>query len=365
MVKEAFDSNYITAGGPMAERFEREVAAKTGIPHAAAVSSGTDALALAYCELGVGRGDVVFCSDLTFIASIGPAIHAGAKPVFIDSDPATWCMDPALLAEALSDAKKRGKMPKCVTAVDLYGQCCDYDAIESVCKEYGVPLLVDAAEALGATFKGRSAGDAGFAGVLSFNGNKIITTSGGGMLVSRDEAVVARARKRSQQSREAFPWYEHAEVGHNYRLGNVNAAIGLGQLEHLDAILEKKRRIFARYEKELAQALQAMPEAPYGRCSRWLSVFTLKDAHDAKRRTGTDGTPSKRVLALVEALSRERIEARPVWKPMHLQPCFKGCRVYGGSVSGHCFAHGVCLPSGAGLTAVQQSRVVDAVLRAL
>ena len=351
MVKEAFDSNYITAGGPMVARFEREMEARTGIPHAAAVSAGTAALSLAYRELGVGRGDIVFCSDLTFIASIGPAIHAGAKPVFIDSNPATWCIDPALLEEALFDAQKRGKIPKCVTVVDLYGQCCDYDAIEAICARYGVPLLVDAAEAFGATYKTRSAGDAGFAGVLSFNGNKIMTTSGGGMLLSRDAAVIERARKRSQQSREEKPWYEHVEIGHNYRLGNVNAAIGLGQLAHFDAMLEKKRRIFARYDRELAGLMQEMPEASYGRCSRWLSVFLLDDGG--------------RVMPLIDSLAKEAIEARPVWKPMHLQPCFKGCKCYGGAVSERLFAHGICLPSGAGLTAPQQSRVIRSVKRIL
>lgn len=355
MMKEAYDSGFVTPCGPMVDRFEKELAARMGIPFAAAVCGGTAGLALIYHELGVSKGDYVFCSDLTFIASIGPAVRRGATPVFIDSDPKTWMIDPKLLKKALDEAKEADKLPKCVTIVDLYGQCCDYDAIEKICRKYNVPLVVDAAEALGATYKGRSAGDAGFACAVSFNGNKIITTSGGGMLLCRDEGVVQRARKRSQQSREGFIWYEHKEVGYNLRLSNISAAIGIGQLKYLDKMLAKKRAIFVKYEKAFKGLLEPMPNAPYGESSRWLSVFLCEPTTDDFT------TVSPRVTELVEKLKEKNIESRPVWKPMHLQPCFKGCKCYGGKVSERLFSNGICLPSGVGLTAAEQNRVIKAV----
>lgn len=355
MMKDAYDSGFVTPCGPMVDRFEKEIATKMKIPYAAAVCGGTAALALIYRELGVKKGDVVFCSDLTFIASCGPAARMGARLVFIDSDPKTWMMDVKLLEKALGDAKKARKLPKCVTAVDLYGQCCDYDALEKICKKYNVPLVVDAAEALGATYKGRSAGDAGIASVISFNGNKIITTSGGGMVLCKDEEVVKRARKRSQQSREGFIWYEHKEVGYNLRLSNICAAIGIGQLKYLDKILAKKRAIFARYEKAFKGLLTGMPNAPYGNCSRWLSVFLVP----TKAKDFTVVTPE--VMKIIDGLKALNIESRPVWKPMHLQPCFKGCKYYGTGVGDRYFASGICLPSGMGLTVAQQNRVIKAV----
>ena len=359
LMKEAYDSGFITPCGPMVDRFEEELASYMGMSHAAAVCGGTAALALIYHELGVKTGDVIFCSDLTFIASIGPAVRRGAKPVFIDSDPNTWMMDTALLEKAMSDAKKKGRLPKCVTAVDLYGQCCDYDELERICEKYDVPLVIDAAEALGARYKNRSAGDAGFACAVSFNGNKIITTSGGGMLLCRDEVVVDRARKRSQQSRENFIWYEHKEVGYNLRLSNVCAAIGIGQLKSIDKILAKKRAIYSTYNNAFAGLLEGMPNASYGECSRWLSVFLC-------RFEGNDTTKiSPIVKELVDGLRAMNIESRPVWKPMHLQPCFKGCKCYGGAVSERLFSNGICLPSGAGLTVSQQNRVIKEVKKIL
>jgi dTDP-4-amino-4,6-dideoxygalactose transaminase len=345
-VEEAFASGYIAPCGPMVDRFERDFVAVTGLPHACAVSSGTAALELLFHELGVTRGDRVFCSDLTFVSSIAPAVHRGAEPVFIDCDEATWTLDPELLAEALAAAAKEGRLPKAVVAVDLYGQCCDYGRIEPLCEQYGVPLIIDAAEALGAEYGGgrsscpRHAGDAGWAAVYSFNGNKIITTSGGGMVASRDGGVVARARKRAQQAREPVVWYEHEELGYNHRMSNIVAAVGVGQLSCLERIVAKKRQIFEWYRERLGALLgiRFMPEAGYGRCTRWLTVVEMS------RQAGT--VP----LRLVEALEKENIESRPVWKPMHLQPVFKGARLFGGAVSERLFAHGVCLPSGAGLT---------------
>lgn len=350
-VAEAFASNYIAPCGPMVDRFEREFAAAVGLPHACALSSCTAAIDLLARELGVGRGDRVFCSDLTFIASVGPFAERGAEPVFIDAEPSSWTMDPGLLEEALRAAAAEGRLPKAVVAVDLYGQCCDYDRVGALAARYGVPLVVDSAEALGATYRGRSAGSAGMAAVFSFNGNKIITTSGGGMLASRDGDLVGRARKRSQQSREAAPWYEHAELGFNYRMSNVSAAIGVGQLEVLPEILRRKRAVFGRYRAGLGWDF--MPEAAYGRCSRWLTVGLVPGAAGGAR-----GEPSPRVMGLVRALAAARVEARPVWKPMHLQPVFAGARVYGGAVAERLFREGICLPSGAGLEAGDQARVI-------
>lgn len=369
LVAEAFASNYIAPCGPFVDRFEREFADAVRIPHACALSSATAALDLLFHELGVGRGDRVFCSDLTFVASIAPAVHRGARPVFIDADPATWNMDASLLEEALSDAAREGRLPKAVVAVDLYGQCCPYVRLEAACAAYGVPLVVDAAEALGAVYGGpdgatpaRCSGDAGWASVYSFNGNKIITTSGGGMLASRDGRVVERARKRAQQSREPAAWYEHAELGYNYRMSNIVAAIGVGQLSALPAIVEKKRRIFSWYRERLGDAVGYMPEASYGRCTRWLTVVTVGEVHAGRPAAGGPSDSVERVrLALEEA----NIESRPVWKPMHLQPAFRDARIYGGGVDERLFRSGLCLPSGAGLEEPDVARVCELALRAL
>lgn len=357
MVAEAFASRYIAPCGPMVDRFERVFAQTVEQPFATAVSSGTAALALLFRDLGVGKGDTVFCSDLTFVSSVGPAWHMGAEPVFIDCDRETWTMDPGLLEEALEDAARAVRLPKAVVAVDLYGQCCDYDRLETLCARYGVPLVIDAAEALGARYKGRSSGTAGYAAVFSFNGNKIITTSGGGMVVSADAGVVDRARKRSQQSREPAAWYEHREVGFNYRMSNLLAAVGLGQLMHLPEILERKRKIFETYRERIPakSGVSFMPRADYGEPSRWLTVALLPDADAGV----SPGVPSERVLSAIRALDAANIESRPLWKPMHLQPVFSRCRCYGGGVGEELFASGICLPSGAALRREDIERVGD------
>ena len=372
LVEEAFASGYVAPCGPMVDRFERDFAVAVGLPHVCAVSSGTAALELLFHELGVKRGDSVFCSDLTFVSSIAPAVHRGAEPVFIDCDEATWTMDPALLEEALSDAAKKGRLPKVVVAVDLYGQCCDYERIEAACAIYGVPVIIDAAEALGAQYDGgadsftngrrgcsRHAGNAGWAAVYSFNGNKIITTSGGGMVASRDVGVIARARKRSQQAREPVVWYEHEELGYNHRMSNIVAAVGVGQLQYLDEIVAKKRRIFSWYRERLQDlaCIRFMPEASYGRCTRWLTVVELEE-----ERVSTSSFilhPSSLVARVMGALEQDNIESRPVWKAMHLQPVFRGSKVFGGRVSERLFRNGLCLPSGVGLQETDVSRVCD------
>ena len=385
-VDEAFASNYIAPCGPMVDRFEREFAAAIGVSNACAVSSGTAALDLLFRELGVSQGDRVFCSDLTFVSSIAPAVHRGAVPVFIDCDASTWTMNPDLLEEALADGAKEGRLPKAVVAVDLYGQCCDYDRIEPLCERYGVPLIIDAAEALGAVYgneqlaisnrqvlpgRVRCAGDAGWAAVYSFNGNKIITTSGGGMVASRDAGIVERARKRSQQSREPVAWYEHEELGYNYRMSNIVAAVGVGQLESLERIVEKKRQIFNWYCRRLEglAGVAFMPEAVYGRCTRWLTVMEISSkvlkGESSKVGESELGRPADVVMRAIAALERENIESRPVWKPMHLQPVFCGAKHYDGSVSERLFRAGLCLPSGAGLSDSDVDRISSLLLAVL
>lgn len=355
-VAAAFASNYIAPCGPMVDAFERDFSVVTGLPYACAVSSCTAAIDLLARELDIRPGESVFCSDLTFIASIAPFVQRGAKPVFIDCDAATWTMDPALLETALAKAAAANHLPRAIVAVDLYGQCCDYDRLSDLSARYAVPLIIDAAEALGATYCGRAAGTAGLAATYSFNGNKIITTSGGGMLASRSASLIARARKRSQQSRESVDWYEHAELGFNYRMSNIVAAIGVGQLQILPEILKRKHQIFKNYREALPPetGFTFMPEAPYGTCSRWLTVALLPDEAKAQ-----PGEPSPHVKALIEALAAANIESRPVWKPMHLQPVFRGARHVGGIVGERLFRTGICLPSGAGLDPASQSRVLS------
>ncbi|MDX1502752.1 MAG: aminotransferase class I/II-fold pyridoxal phosphate-dependent enzyme [Thermoanaerobaculia bacterium] len=352
LVGQALASNWIAPVGPDVDAFEKEVAAAVEMPHAAALSSGTAALHLALELLGVGPGDEVLCSDLTFVASANAIAYCGARPVFVDADPATWNLDPDLLREELAAAARRGRLPRAVLVVDLYGQCADHDPILEACREHGVPVVEDAAEALGSTYRGRPAGRFGRMGVFSFNGNKIITTGGGGMLVSEDAALVERARFLATQARDPAPHYQHSTRGYNYRLSNLLAAVGRGQLELLSERVEARRRIFDRYRAALGDlpGLELMPEAPYGRSNRWLTCLTLDPAEL--------GCDRDRVR---QALGERRIEARPVWKPMHLQPLYADCRTVGGAVAERLFERGLCLPSGSSLTLAQQAEVVATV----
>ncbi len=362
-VAAAFDSNYIAPCGPMVDAFEAAMARQTGLPHALALSSATGALQLLYRDLGVGPGTVVVAPTLTFVASVAPAVQLGAEVVLVDADPAAWTLDPALTREALDELARAGRRVAAVVAVDLYGQCCDYDAIEAVCVPFGVPLVIDAAEALGASYRGRPAGQAGVAAVYSFNGNKIITTSGGGLLASRDEAVVARARHLSQQAREPVAWYEHRTLGYNHRMSNLVAAVGLAQLRRLGAFVAKRRQVFGWYRERLVACADVgwMPEAPAGVCSRWLTVATF--AGDAAPPVpGGPGATAERIRLALEA---ENIEARPVWKPMHLQPVFHGVRTVGGAVAERLFARGLCLPSGSAMTEGECDEVCAVIRRAL
>jgi dTDP-4-amino-4,6-dideoxygalactose transaminase len=351
-VQEAFDTNWIAPVGPHVDTFEQEFCQVVGAKHAAAVTSGTVALHLALKLIGVSAGDEVFCSTLTFIATASPITYLGAKPVFIDSDRTSWNLNPDLLREALDKRAKLGKLPKAVVIVHLYGQSADIDPILEACNYYQVPLIEDAAESLGSTYKNRSPGTFGKIGIFSFNGNKIITTSGGGMLVSDDQKLVEKARFFATQARDPAPHYQHSEIGYNYRLSNVLAGIGRGQLQVLEERVQARRRNFDFYKQALGNlpGIEFMPEASFGRATRWLTCLTIDPI--------AFGADREQVRL---ALAEEKIEARPVWKPLHLQPVFADCECMGGVVAEELFEYGLCLPSGSNLTEVDLERVTSAI----
>lgn len=349
---EVFASNWIAPLGPQVDAFEEEFCRVVGAPYALALASGTAALHLALLEAGVGPGDEVPVSTFTFSASVNPIVYLGARPVFIDSEPLSWNMDPALLAEAVEARARAGHLPKAVVVVHLYGQSANLDAILEICRQHEIPLIEDAAEALGATYRGKAPGTFGRAGIFSFNGNKIITTSGGGMLVSADERLIAHARKLSTQARDPAPHYQHSEIGYNYRMSNVLAAIGRAQLEVLPQRVARRRAIFDAYVRGLGDlpGLGFMPEAPWGCSNRWLTVITVDPA-----RFGADRE------TLRQALEAENIESRPTWKPMHLQPVFGQYEALGGAVAEALFDHGLCLPSGSSLTGDDLVRIMQVI----
>ncbi len=404
-VREAFESNYIAPLGPQVDAFEREFADYIGIRHCVALSSGTAAMHLAMRILGVGQGDEVIASTLTFIGSVTPAVFQGAKLTFVDCDRESWNIDPDLLEEELERCEKRGGLPKAVVPTDLYGQCCDLPRILDICHRYDIPVVCDSAESLGAQYltqrrkcvkrqgaatKGQAsekdgrdissdvrqgqmahAGVGAKAAVFSFNGNKIITTSGGGMLASDDEEFIDYARNLSQQAKEPLPYYEHAQIGYNYRMSNILAAIGRGQLRALDERVKRKREIFAYYKNALGDlpGIEFMPEPKWNKSNRWLTVVLI-----TPEEFGAD----KEMVRL--ALEEENIEARPVWKPMHLQPVFNPqtasrkvaksqngkkykAKTVGGSVAEDLFERGLCLPSGTAMTEGDPDRVIQTILK--
>lgn len=351
-VAQAFESNYIAPLGPMVDAFEAEFSAYTGIPHCVALTSGTAAIHLALRGLGVGMGDTVIASSLTFIGSITPILFQHATPIFIDADASNWNMDLGLLEETLADLKRKNALPKAVLPTDLYGQSCDQNALRALCDAYGVPLVMDCAESVGAFDGGMHAGSLADAAAFSFNGNKIITTSGGGMLASHNKKLIDEARFLSQQARDPAPHYEHTTYGYNYRMSNIVAAIGRGQLEVLEARVARRREIFMQYEAALGSlpGIRFMPEAKTGRANRWLSVMLVDaDKFGADRET------------IRVALEGHNIESRPMWKPMHLQPVFKGAAMVGGKVSEDLFRDGLCLPSGSSMSDADVARVIAAV----
>ncbi len=349
LLGEAIASGWIAPLGPQVDKFEAEVAARVAMPYALALSSGTAALHLALAALRIGPGDQVWTSTFTFAATANAIKYVGATPVFIDSDRASWNMDPALLVAELEHAARSGKLPKAVIAVDLYGQCADLEPITQACKSHDVMVIEDAAEALGATYHGRPAGSFGDLSILSFNGNKIITTSGGGMLLGTRKDLIDRARYLATQAREPVAHYEHREVGFNYRLSNLLAAVGRAQLADLDRRVLARRAINARYRAAFSdlEGWTVMPEAAFGRSTAWLTCALTRS--EAERD------------AVIAQLTAADIEARPLWKPMHLQPAFAGCRAIGGRVSEELFRTGLCLPSGSGLTAADLERVITSI----
>lgn len=354
-VREAFASNWIAPLGPMVDAFEREFAQTIGAKYALALSSGTAALHLALILAGVSKGDEVLVSTLTFSASANPIVYLGGMPVFIDSEKESWNIDPSLLREIIIKKAKKGKKPKAVVIVDLYGQPANISPILDICNQYEIPVIEDSAEALGATYNGKSVGTFGLFGAFSFNGNKIITTSGGGMLVSERKDLIDHARKLSTQARDPAPHYEHSEIGYNYRMSNILAAIGRGQLRVLRDRVDKRRYIFQKYQELLhgVPGIYFQPEAPWGRSNRWLTCMLI----DEKEFGGT-----REDVRL--ALEAENIEARPIWKPLHMQPVFKGCEVIGGNVAEEIFRDGLCLPSGSAMTDEDIDLVVDVIKKA-
>jgi pyridoxal phosphate-dependent aminotransferase EpsN len=354
-VSEAFASNWLSTVGPNLDSFERDFSEYVGMP-SVALASGTAAVHLGLRLLSVGPGDHVLCSTLTFAASANPIRYLGAEPVFLDSDLATWNMDPNLLEDALRVSERAGRLPKAIVVVDLYGQCADYDSILQLSNRYGVPILEDAAEALGATYRSSLAGTLGQIGIFSFNGNKIITTTGGGMLVSSNRQWIEKARFWSQQARDPGLAYTHTEIGYNYRMSNVLAGIGRGQLKVLQLRVQQRRAVAARYVRAFADlaGIDVMPEADFGTANRWLSCFLIDE-----RQLGSSRDK------LIDALARENIESRPVWKPMHMQPVYSQCECFGGAVASNLFERGICLPSSSSLDLEQQLDVVNCIRRAV
>jgi pyridoxal phosphate-dependent aminotransferase EpsN len=353
LLLDAFDSNWIAPLGPHVDAFEREFAECVGVPYAAALSSGTAALHLALVMLGVGPGDDVLVPTLTFVATANAITYVGARPVFVDSDEATWNMDPVLVAEELDERARTGQLPAAVLGVDLYGQCVDWEPVLAACEQHGVPVIEDAAEALGATHAGRAAGAFGEYGVFSFNGNKIITTSGGGMLVAQSAEAIERVRSLSTQARDPAPHYEHTVTGFNYRMSNLLAALGRGQLQHLPEKVARRRAINVANREAFADVagIGFMPNAPGGEPTNWLTVITVDESEFG-------ASPA----AVREHLESLDIEARPAWKPMHLQPLFAGYPCRGGRVAEEIFRTGLCLPSGSAMTDADIDRVVEGIL---
>ncbi len=353
-VLEAFQSNWVAPVGPNLDAFEEDFARLVGSKYAVGLSSGTAALHLALRIAGVGPGDEVLCPSLTFVASASPIIYLGATPVFIDSEELGWNMDPVLACAVIEQKVRAGKPPKALVLAHLYGQSADIAPIKMCCDKYGVKLVEDAAEALGATYGDRSPGSFGIAGIHSFNGNKIITTSGGGMLVTDDPEIARQARFLSAQARDPAPHYEHSVIGYNYRLSNICASIGLGQLTRLSGKVSRRRTNFRAYAEAFKSlpGVTMQPEAPWGQSTRWLTCLAIDPA-----RSG--GVTRERVRL---ALEKENIEARPLWKPMHQQPVFKGAEMHGGKIAERLFDQGLCLPSGSAMSEEDRSRVIRVVL---
>ncbi|MEI6623134.1 MAG: aminotransferase class I/II-fold pyridoxal phosphate-dependent enzyme [Actinomycetes bacterium] len=355
-VTAAMRSGWVAPAGPHIAEFEAAITEFTGIPYAVALSSGTAAIHLGLRGVGVTAGDEVVIPSMTFAATAFAAVHAGATPVFVDVQESSWCLDPALLAQLLDRKSRSGRLPAAIVTVDIFGRPCDYDSIMEIADSYSIPVIDDAAEALGTTHAGGHVGGFGRAGVFSFNGNKIMTTSGGGMLVTHDEQLAARILHWSTQAREPQPWYEHNEIGHNYRLSNISAALGCAQVARLPAMIERRQRIFALYSQAVAdiEGVEAVADPPWGTSNHWLTTI----------RFDLDRYPNAPTRAR-ELLARHLIEARPVWKPLDRQPVFADAETLRSGVSDRLFATGLCLPSGSKMTDDDVARVMDLVRTAI
>lgn len=353
-IKEAFASNFIAPLGPQVEAFEKEFAQAVGAKYAVALSSGTAALHMALRYAGVTDNDETLCSTFTFVASANAIRYQHGIPVFIDSDQTSWNMDVDLLAKELQRRAELGELPKALVLVHLYGQPADIDKVVELCNQYNIFLIEDAAEALGASYRGKSPGTFGNAGIYSFNGNKIITTSGGGMVVSDNRDLIEKIRFWSAQARDPQIYYQHSELGFNYRMSNLLAAVGRGQLQVLEKRVKRKREIFETYLAELGDlpGVDFMPEPAYGQASRWLTCLSVNP-----ELAGIDRN------YIISRLERHNIESRPTWKPMHLQPLYKDCKIIGGEVSEEIFARGLCLPSGTGMSDQDLERVIETFLK--
>lgn len=356
-INEAFDMNWVAPLGPNVDAFEKEIANYVGVKDAIAVSSGTGAIHLALQLLDVGPGDRVFCSTLTFVASANPILYQGAEPVFIDSESETWNMSPQALERALKEAAINGTLPRAVIVVHLYGQSAKMDEIICLCNKYGVPVIEDAAESLGSTYKGKASGTIGEFGIYSFNGNKIITTSGGGMLVSNNSEAIRKARFLATQSKDPAPYYQHSKMGFNYRMSNILAGIGRAQLEVLEDRVRARRTIFNSYHQHLSilPGIKFMKELDGTKSNRWLTTLLIEE-----KEVGFSNDK------LIKTLQEQNIEARYVWKPLHLQPLFKEALYYSHeeneNVAEELFNKGICLPSGSSMTHEQQRRVINCIL---
>lgn len=359
-INEAIETNWIAPLGPNVDAFEREIAEIVGVNGAVAVSSGTAAIHLALLLLGVQKGDLVFCSSLTFVASANPILYQGAIPIFIDSEPETWNMSPTALEAAFRQAAVSGKFPKAVIIVNLYGQSAKMDELVSVCNQYNVPIIEDAAESLGSLYKGKASGIFGEFGIYSFNGNKIITTSGGGMLISNNVEALNKVRFLATQAKDSAPYYQHSRLGFNYRMSNILAGIGRGQLKVLHERVKARRAVFKTYQEELADipAIAFMPELQQTFSNRWLTALTINEE--------AGGLSAAELLRILEA---ENIEARHIWKPLHLQPLFEQCEYYqhnwSENISEKLFQTGICLPSGSNMTRDDQMRVIRCIRNSL
>lgn len=350
-IREAFETNWLSTVGPHIDAFERDFSAIVGRP-SVALASGTAGMHLALRILGVGPGDEVICPTLTFVGSVNPISYLGGRPVFLDSDRESWNLDPGLLAETLKKRAMQGRLPKVVIVVHLYGQSADMDPILEICEKYDVAVLEDAAEAMGTLYKGKPAGTLAPVGVFSFNGNKIITTTGGGMLVAKRQDWVDKVRFWSTQARDPGVAYEHSEMGYNYRMSNILAGVGRGQLQVLDDRVRRRREVAFRYREAFSDlpGISLMPQASYGLHTNWLSCFLVESALFGSSRDD-----------IIRVLAANNIESRPVWKPMHLQPLFASCERVGGQVAEDLFLRGICLPSSSSMTSEEQARVVSLV----